>query len=292
MAGQRPCFVAVHVGAGWHSHSAEPAYCAAMRQACSVARDCIEAGEPAERAAAAAVALLEDAPVTNAGRGSSLTEEGAVENDASVMAGDGAFGAVGAASGLRNAVAVAACLAAETRERLPAGRVHPMMLAGDGARRWALARGLPAAASARDAEEWHVTDAAVRRWRRYQALAAAADLACLDEGGDADRIGHGSPACGAAAGSADSECKVHDTVGAVCVGPGGAAAAAVSSGGIALKAPGRVGEAAIYGAGCWAANPDAASDRPGVAAGPPGVCAADALTCTFGVRAELPLRDP
>ncbi len=37
--------------------------------------------------------------MTNAGRGSNLTEEGLVENDASVMAGDGAFGAVGAAPG-------------------------------------------------------------------------------------------------------------------------------------------------------------------------------------------------
>ena len=39
----------------------------------------------------------------------------------------------------------------------------------------------------------------------------------------------------------------------------GAVAAAVSSGGIALKAPGRVGEAALFGAGCWAADP--APDR-------------------------------
>ena len=43
--------------------------------------------------------LLQDAVVTNAGRGSNLTEEGTVECDASVMAGDGAFGGVGAAPG-------------------------------------------------------------------------------------------------------------------------------------------------------------------------------------------------
>ena len=55
--------------------------------------------------------------------------------------------------GLRSPVEVAACLAAESRQGMPAGRVRPMMLAGDGARRWALARGLPAAASAKAAEQ-------------------------------------------------------------------------------------------------------------------------------------------
>ena len=44
---------------------------------------------------------------------------------------------------------------------------------------------------------------------------------------------------------------VNDTVGALCC-LGGALSAGVSSGGVWLKSCGRVGEAAVFGAGCWA----------------------------------------
>uniref|UniRef100_A0A8C8DZE5 Threonine aspartase 1 n=1 Tax=Oryzias sinensis TaxID=183150 RepID=A0A8C8DZE5_9TELE len=45
-----------------------------------------------------------------------------------------------------------------------------------------------------------------------------------------------------------------DTVGAVVVDLEGNVAAAVSSGGLAMKHPGRIGQAAHYGCGCWAEN--------------------------------------
>lgn len=54
-------------------------------------------------------------------------------------------------------------------------------------------------------------------------------------------------------GSSSSEKKL-DTIGVVCVDGGGRVASTVSSGGILLKQPGRVGQAALYGCGCWAEN--------------------------------------
>ena len=49
----------------------------------------------------------------------------------------------------------------------------------------------------------------------------------------------------------DDDCDRHDTVGALTIDSQGVIAVALSSGGISLKYPGRVGDTAIPGAGFW-----------------------------------------
>lgn len=47
---------------------------------------------------------------------------------------------------------------------------------------------------------------------------------------------------------------LNDTVGAVVLDANGNFVAGVSSGGISLKVPGRIGDTPVFGAGCWAQN--------------------------------------
>lgn len=70
--------------------------------------------------------MLEDEPITNAGRGSNLTESGIVENDASVHQGDGLWAGVGAVQGIANPILAAQRLALDSTQPMELGRVRPM----------------------------------------------------------------------------------------------------------------------------------------------------------------------
>ncbi|KAF5186667.1 Threonine aspartase [Thalictrum thalictroides] len=114
-------FVAVHVGAGFHSPSNEKALKSVMNRACLAAASLLSqkpgsssSSSYPHRCLDAVSAAIQDDPCTNAGRGSNLTEDGNVECDASIMdANSGAFGGVGAVPGVRNAIKIATCLAKE-----------------------------------------------------------------------------------------------------------------------------------------------------------------------------------
>ena len=55
---------------------------------------------------------------------------------------------------------------------------------------------------------------------------------------------------------------VTDTVGVVVMDSTGNVASTVSSGGIALKQPGRVGQASCFGCGCWAQKARPSQEKP------------------------------
>ncbi|KAI5075047.1 hypothetical protein GOP47_0011008 [Adiantum capillus-veneris] len=126
---KRTFFVAVHVGAGYHSPANSLAYRKAMHHACLEAASVLsQKSGTGFDAVVAAVKVLEGSDITNAGLGSNLTEDGVVECDASIMDGRTcAYGAVGAAPGLQNPIEVAAALAKESlKGSLSCGRIPPM----------------------------------------------------------------------------------------------------------------------------------------------------------------------
>ncbi|XP_062610709.1 threonine aspartase 1-like isoform X2 [Saccostrea cucullata] len=189
-----------------------------------------------------AVKLLEDAVLTNAGMGSNLNLSGSVECDASIMEGRKLmFGAVGAISGVKNPVEVSATLVnRQLGDKLSLGRLHPSVLVGDGAKQWAEENGI------KTLETRHlITDDAQKTYQNHKRK-----LDIVNERDASKKMKL----------SEQEEEKIQDTVGAIVMDTSGNIATAVSSGGISLKQPGRLGPAATYGAGCWAYN-----QRPGKA---------------------------
>ncbi|XP_044310220.1 threonine aspartase 1 isoform X9 [Varanus komodoensis] len=183
-----------------------------------------------------------DSPFTNAGMGSNLNLLGDIECDASIMDGKSLnFGAVGALSGIRNPVSVANRLLCEGQKgKLSAGRIPPCFLVGEGAFKWAVDHGIPACPPGVMATRLSL--AAFKRNKRKLELAekVETDLFQLKKRRQSSEK--------------ENDSGTLDTVGAVVVDQEGNVAAAVSSGGLALKHPGRVGQAALYGCGCWAEN--------------------------------------
>ncbi|XP_075269613.1 threonine aspartase 1 isoform X2 [Opisthocomus hoazin] len=249
--GKRVGFVLVHAGAGYHSESKAKEYKHVCKRACQKAIEKLQAGALATDAVTAALIELEDSPFTNAGLGSNLNLLGEIECDASIMDGKSLnFGAVGALSGIKNPVSVANRLLCEGQKgKLSAGRIPPWtrliyiclllsvnsFLVGEGAYRWAVDHGIPACPPG-------FSLAAFKRNKRKLELAekVETDLIQLKKRRQSNEK--------------ENDSGTLDTVGAVVVDQEGNVAAAVSSGGLALKHPGRVGQAALYGCGCWAEN--------------------------------------
>lgn len=114
--------VVVHGGAGRIAAAHHDEALAGVRAAAQAGRARLEAGEDGEAAVVAAVRVLEDTPVFNAGRGACMTAQGRFEVDAGIMrARDRAHGAIAAVPDLADPIVVAQAVMNTSRHCLLAG---------------------------------------------------------------------------------------------------------------------------------------------------------------------------
>ena len=224
----RPRFMlVVHGGAGTilreeMTPEMDAAYRAGMTDAIRAGHDVLRAGGTSVDAVQAAIVVLEDSPLFNAGKGAVFTSAGTNELDAAIM--DGRTLAAGAVAGvrhIRNPIALA---------RLVMERSGHVMLIGAGAEAFAREQGMPLVR-----KRYFFTE---RRWQSLQAVKAAER-----QGGrraETNMQRHFN--------------EHHGTVGAVALDAEGNLAAGTSTGGITNKHWGRVGDSPIIGAGTYASN--------------------------------------
>ena len=212
--------VAVHGGAGTIARSRlTPRRERAARESIGAALEAggaiLDLGGDALDAVDAAVRVMEDDPLFNAGYGSVFTSQGNHELDAAIMCGRTLrAGAVSAVKHVRNPVGLA-------RRILERGEF--ILLTGDGAEEYALEC---------DVELVPNNHFSIPRRREQLDRAKKAEIVALD---------HDEPF--------ETE---HGTVGAVAVDARGHLAAATSTGGLTNKAFGRVGDTPLIGCGTYA----------------------------------------
>jgi L-asparaginase / beta-aspartyl-peptidase len=212
----------IHGGAGTllrgqMTPAKEQEYTAALQHALDAGHDVLSKGGSALDAVEAAVRVLEDCPLFNAGRGSVFTADGTHQMDASIMEGRTRnAGAVSLITGIRNPIA----LARDVMEKS-----NHVFLAGDGAMHFAKTLGY----TMEEPSYFH-NDLRHKQW-----------LALRDS--EAFQLDH-----------SDRKDSKFGTVGAVACDVHGNLAAATSTGGMTNKKWGRVGDSPVIGAGTYANN--------------------------------------
>jgi beta-aspartyl-peptidase (threonine type) len=231
---------AIHGGAGVIeradlSPEQDAAYRASLSRALEAGAAILRDGGSSLDAIQAAIQIMEDDPLFNAGRGAVFTAEGRNELDAAVMNGrDLSAGAVAGLTTTRHPIAAARAV----MEQSP----H-VMLIGQGADTFAASQGLEQVDPS-----YFFTE---RRWRGLESFLRERDLPIPAR-----------PAGAPAAGMASLEPapplneRKFGTVGAVALDQSGTLAAGTSTGGTTGKRWGRVGDVPVLGAGTYASNRD------------------------------------
>jgi len=223
-----PFAIAIHGGAGTILKSdmtpeLEQAYVRGLEEAVNAGYAVLEEGGSAINAVKAAVVILEDNLLFNAGRGSVFTKKGVQEMDAAIM--DGSDRSAGAISGVRN-VRNPIELAAEVMKNS-----NHVFLSGKGANDFAIKQGIKL-----EPDEYFFSQFRYDQWKVMR---------------DSDNYSLDHTHQGLEELMKD---KKFGTVGAVACDAKGNIAAATSTGGMTNKKYGRIGDSPIIGCGTYANN--------------------------------------
>lgn len=214
-----PITLVIHGGAGTilrgsMSAEREALYHRRLQEALDTGFSVLERGGKSVDAVVAAIEILEDSPLFNAGKGAVFTHDGRNELDASIMDGsDLMAGAVAGVTTIKNPIAAAHAVMTQSEH---------VMLAGKGAELFAEERGLAIVPPS------YFFDSA-----RYRLLLRVKEN---------DQAGH------------DNGDKKFGTVGCVALDQFGNLAAGTSTGGMTNKKYGRIGDSPVIGAGTYANN--------------------------------------
>ncbi|MUK24248.1 isoaspartyl peptidase/L-asparaginase family protein [Vibrio cholerae] len=232
----QPFAIAIHGGAGTilreqMSDALRMDILATLEQAVRAGHQLLVEGADALDAVVAAVTVLEDSPLFNAGKGSVLTHNEMVEMDASVMHGAAReAGAIAGVRHIRNPIQLARDVLRHSDH---------VFLIGDGAEQFAFQQG-----HVYTEQDYFFTE---RRYEQLQNMKQQDRFALSEASYQSESAEQESP-------SEYPDDKKFGTVGAVALDQQGNLAAATSTGGITNKRFGRVGDSPIIGAGTLAEN--------------------------------------
>jgi L-asparaginase / beta-aspartyl-peptidase len=220
-----PITIVIHGGAGTilkknMTPEREKAYHEALKTALDSGYAVLERGGKSIDAVIAAIKVMEDSPLFNAGKGAVFTNEGKNELDASIMDGSNLMaGAVAGVTTVKNPITAAHAVMMKSE--------HVMMI-GKGAEKFAAEQGLSIV------DPSYFFDST-----RYKQLLKVKEQESNREASLYDPY---------------IKDKKFGTVGAVALDQYGNIAAGTSTGGMTNKRYGRVGDAPIIGAGTYASN--------------------------------------
>lgn len=225
---EKPFSIAIHGGAGTIRREdltpeLEVAYLSGLEEAVNAGFGVLQKGGTAINAVKAAVVVLEDNILFNAGRGSVFTKQGLQEMDAAIMDGNSLkAGSVTGVRNIRNPVELAAEVMSNSNH---------VFLSGKGANDFAIKQGVKL-----EPDEYFYSRFRFEQWKAIR----ESDEYFLDHThSDLDEL---------------MRIKKYGTVGAVACDQQGNIAAATSTGGMTNKKYGRIGDTPVIGAGTYANN--------------------------------------